>query len=903
MNKRFLVVAHAGDAPLPAWWRAAADQRDWDLAVVSSTDPRRHAALGDSAIVLHRPGPRWPAVAALLDETLSAWTAYEHVWIADGALESSVEDVNRLFAIVGSLALPLAQPSFSADSAGVQALSVHNDAFSLRYANTVEPAAAMFSAALLQRALPLLAASDDDSLLGQRLPGLLDDAARGCVIVDRVVVRRPGRASPDSGLSGLSTAGYDQDGRLHPLADASAAAFVDRLAAGWSALDAARREPLVAAHRAALAPGRRPAAARIVATTLSPADDASQRQAVASWLAAGFEPVAFNTADEIRTLRPLYPQLDFVATDTAPRLDELSQWFSTQGLPQGGWLHAGLELDTGGGPALAADIGEAAGGLAYLRQEGSLQALFWDTAALAKVASLQASPAIGAPLWGEHALLLPLAAGLPVRPAAIPLRSPAAAGAPAAAPAEALALFERIAQGAAWRPAQDRRLGDLLLYLLPRRATAAAAERQALDEALGRLLSLWFDDLLARNPDGAASATAPAPARGVAPATVPEISVVMPTFNRADILARCLQHLAQQTLGCERFEVIVVDDGSSDHTQAVLDAAPAGLRLTRLRQPNLGPAAARNRGLQAARGHWVLFLNDDALLVPEALQIHLDEHARRGPNDAVLGYFPMHPDFTPPTRPVGWCMEHTTLVFDYPNMQPGRPHGWQHFYTCNISLARELVLAVGGFDEGFVRMGAEDIEIGVRLDRQGCRVFFRPDCVGHHAHRLDAVGLARMFEFRGRGGVYLHACQTHLRPHYAPMPVSRIAEFAAQHQRLQPLLSGLQQALARADALPYVADGPSIDLRDDPTERLDFYNLWRWSEQRLVDFIEALTRHVERHTAEASRENAPSLQKAAAQLFPALLFVKWYYDTVGVVSSAQLPEYLRRAATELHWPA
>ncbi len=380
-------------------------------------------------------------------------------------------------------------------------------------------------------------------------------------------------------------------------------------------------------------------------------------------------------------------------------------------------------------------------------------------------------------------------------------------------------------------------------------------------------------------------------------APTPEFSVVIPSFNRADILALCLEHLARQTLGVMRFEVIVVVDGSTDHTAAVLTAAPRGLRLTALRQANQGPAVARNRGVERARGRWVLFLNDDALLAPDALDIHLQEHAQRGPRDAVLGRFPMHPAHTPTDRPIGWCMDHTTLVFDYPRMQAGRAYGSGQFYTCNISIAREFARSLGGFDEGFVRMGAEDIEFGVRAEQQGGRVYYRPDCVAHHAHRLDSQGLARMFEFRGRGGVHLFMAQPALpRPHYACMPPARIEAFMASHASLQPLLARLHAALQNADALPYEATGETINVEADPAARFNGMDLWRWDAAVMQRLIEALARRVESLCAGAKAGTpAPSLEAAAARVYPALLFLKWYHDTLGVVSSTELRQLLGHA--------
>lgn len=385
------------------------------------------------------------------------------------------------------------------------------------------------------------------------------------------------------------------------------------------------------------------------------------------------------------------------------------------------------------------------------------------------------------------------------------------------------------------------------------------------------------------------------PAAAAAPRPAPALSVVIPTFNRANILQRCLAQLAAQTLPPEHYEVIVVDDGSTDATPQLLDEAARGQGVVVLRQANLGPAVARNRALARARGALLLFLNDDALLQPRALEIHLAEHARRGPQAAVLGSFPMHPDFVRTTGPVGHCLDHSDLIFEYPFMQPDRPYGHRQFYTCNLSIGREFLLRHGGFDEGFVRMGAEDIELGMRLERDGCRVFYRPDCVAHHAHRLDAAGLARMFQFRGRGGVHVFMQHPEFSPHYAAMPLGRIDGFQALDRRLQPLLARLDAAITRYDAIEFGAAAARSTLSQASTG-LDLSMLWTWADADVEQVLRTLIGNLERHAATAEAGGAPSLDEAAARVYPALQFVKWYHDTLGLLSSPEIRAYLGRGS-------
>lgn len=391
---------------------------------------------------------------------------------------------------------------------------------------------------------------------------------------------------------------------------------------------------------------------------------------------------------------------------------------------------------------------------------------------------------------------------------------------------------------------------------------------------------------------GSLDLDAPRRHAAAAASTPPTLSVIVPSFNRAEILARCLAQLAAQTLAPERYEVIVVDDGSTDATPQVLAAAARSQGVIALHQPNLGPAAARNHALARARGEWLLFLNDDALLEPQALEIHLAEHARRGPRAAVLGAFTMHPDFVRLDRPLGHCLDHSDLVFEYPFLRPGQPYGHREFYTCNLSIGREFVLRHGGFDEGFVRMGAEDIELGMRLEREGCQVFYRPDAVARHAHRLDAPGLARMFQFRGRGGVHLFTTKPQFQPHYAEMPASRRDSFLALDARLQPLLRRLDDAIARFDARGLAtASGTPVALHQRSTG-IDFSSLWSWPDSAIERMLGRLIETLEPDAAPAAGAPLPTLQEAAGRLYPALQFVKWYHDTLGLLSSPELLPYL-----------
>jgi len=214
------------------------------------------------------------------------------------------------------------------------------------------------------------------------------------------------------------------------------------------------------------------------------------------------------------------------------------------------------------------------------------------------------------------------------------------------------------------------------------------------------------------------------------------ISVVTPTRDKVGLLERTLRSLAAQDLDPETFEVVVVDDGSRDRTGEFLAGHDTPYRLKSVRmERNRGRAAARNRGLAEVTGDLVVFLDDDMECVPGFLRAHRDFHAQ-GPGRGGIGNVVNHPEVS--IAPIDRYMSTRGAQ----KIRDRGPLPWKYFSTNNSSVRREDLDAVGGFDEGFVHYGFEDLELGWRLVRErGVTLAFVEGArsLHIHPHTLDEV--------------------------------------------------------------------------------------------------------------------------------------------------------------------
>lgn len=233
----------------------------------------------------------------------------------------------------------------------------------------------------------------------------------------------------------------------------------------------------------------------------------------------------------------------------------------------------------------------------------------------------------------------------------------------------------------------------------------------------------------------------------------PDVSVVIPTYNRSELLAHTLDLLVRQDLPADRFEVIVADDGSSDDTAEVVRRYADRLRIGYHFQENRGfrAGAARNGGAKLAAGEVLVFLDTGTFVGPGCLSAHLEAH-RAGPGRLVLGCSYASNPHSPctalldvvfklsPEEVVAHLADDPTFQdmrhpdFSRVDFDPSRlVLPWIFVWSGNLSLPTADFWAVGGFDEDFRGWGMEDTELGYRLHRQGTLMEYSKDAWGIEA--------------------------------------------------------------------------------------------------------------------------------------------------------------------------
>jgi len=224
----------------------------------------------------------------------------------------------------------------------------------------------------------------------------------------------------------------------------------------------------------------------------------------------------------------------------------------------------------------------------------------------------------------------------------------------------------------------------------------------------------------------------------------PFFSVIIPAYGRPQLLAQCLAALTQQEYPKDRFEVIVVDDGSPQSLAPIVESFQADTVIRYFEQPNLGPSVARNAGAKLAQGQYLAFTDDDCAPTPTWLSF-LAQGLGDKPQAMIGGY-------TRNAIPRNPFSITSQLLIDFLYHYYNQTESRALFFTSNnFAIAADLFWQVGGFDETMPLAAGEDRELCDRWLDQGYEMIYWPRAVILHEHNLQLVSFWRQHFNYGRG--------------------------------------------------------------------------------------------------------------------------------------------------------
>jgi len=234
-----------------------------------------------------------------------------------------------------------------------------------------------------------------------------------------------------------------------------------------------------------------------------------------------------------------------------------------------------------------------------------------------------------------------------------------------------------------------------------------------------------------------------------------KVSIIIPTKNRSEILARCLKYLTCQETKVD-FEVLVVDNGSNPNekkkNKSMVDMLKFGVWLEKAGN---GPAVARNYAIKQAKGEILIFINDDTIVNSHFVENHYGFHWKHGGCDVgLVGKFEEHPDLTG-DGVMKWLVNESKMHFQY-RVRNNKVIDWWYFWTCNLSVKREFMVENKlWFDQSFPTAAWEDIELGYRAYKKGLKLYFCDNIGAYHWHTFTIGDLVARFYSHGRGLFHL----------------------------------------------------------------------------------------------------------------------------------------------------
>ncbi len=216
-----------------------------------------------------------------------------------------------------------------------------------------------------------------------------------------------------------------------------------------------------------------------------------------------------------------------------------------------------------------------------------------------------------------------------------------------------------------------------------------------------------------------------------------DVSVVVPTFNRRDLVLRNLETLFAQDYPSSRYEVIVVVDGATDGTVEALQTLRSSCQFRVIEQENRGPSAARNAGFREAEADLIVFVDDDMHCGPGLVAAHVTAHSA---GDNIVGFGALFSSADSPPSLAQECFNREIGAYHLEHARvPGKPWKETECVFSNSSLPRQMLIDAGGFDEEFRKR--EDLELGIRLLSAGAKPRYISNAIAYQYYTKSAADL------------------------------------------------------------------------------------------------------------------------------------------------------------------
>lgn len=223
---------------------------------------------------------------------------------------------------------------------------------------------------------------------------------------------------------------------------------------------------------------------------------------------------------------------------------------------------------------------------------------------------------------------------------------------------------------------------------------------------------------------------------------IPNISVIIPTYNRLNKLSQALASIGRIDFDENDYEVIVVDDGSTDGTCEYINdlKKKVPFKLHYLYQKNSGPSSARNNGIRNAVGKYVFIIDSDCVVAKDILK----RYVKYFPDDMLGG---IGGNVLPEGNDI------VSAFLDYTGAwRPVKRNGeFLYLVTANAFFQKKAIEEAGLFDEDFRQPGGEEPELCQRMRDKGYIFKYDPDACVIHSHRTTVLKMIKMFFIQGKG--------------------------------------------------------------------------------------------------------------------------------------------------------